>query len=156
MKKVCHDNESPAESIPIRIILTTRKLKTVLPSLKAPVEKILKSDVVYKITCSLCKQCYVGKTERHLTTRYREHILRDGPMKSHAQNCKEKLTEDNISIEKEVRERNKLSTYEALYIKIIKPEINTKDEFRRKLYIKWIIDSLYEKQKVVRQNNSIR
>ena len=145
LRKICFDKDSPASHIPIKIIMTSRKLKTVLPSLKPPVEKILKSDVVYKITCSLCKQCYVGKTERHVTTRLREHILREGPMKSHAEKCGEQITNDNITIEREVRDRNKLSTYEALYIKIINPQINTKDEFRRKLYIKWIIDSIYSK-----------
>ena len=147
LKKICFDKESPAANIPIKIIMTTRKLKTVLPSLKPPVDKVLKSDVVYKITCSLCKQSYVGKTERHLTTRFREHILREGPMKTHAEGCGEELNDNNITVEKEVRERSKLATYEALYIKIINPEINTKDEFRRKLYIKWIIDSIYNKGK---------
>ena len=53
---------------PIQVILTLRKLRSCLPSLKAPVEKLMKSDVVYKITCSRCKTCYVGKISRHLAT----------------------------------------------------------------------------------------
>ena len=47
------------------IIMTLRKLKTVLPSLKPPVEKIFKSGIVYKLTCPSCLVCYVGQTSRH-------------------------------------------------------------------------------------------
>ena len=49
-------------SVPGKVIFTLRKLKTVLPSLKEPVERNLKSGVVYKITCSHCEVCYVSKT----------------------------------------------------------------------------------------------
>ena len=47
---------------PYRVIFTIRKLKTVLPSLKSQVDKALKSGIVYKISCSRCKSCYVGQT----------------------------------------------------------------------------------------------
>ena len=33
---------------PCRVIMTLRKLKTVMPSLKPPVEKVLRSGVIYK------------------------------------------------------------------------------------------------------------
>ena len=36
---------------PCNPIRTLRKLKTLLPSLKAPIEKIIRSGVVYKINC---------------------------------------------------------------------------------------------------------
>ena len=39
---------------PCMIIMTLRKLRTVLPSLKPPVEKMLKSRIVYKLTCPCC------------------------------------------------------------------------------------------------------
>ena len=39
---------------PCNVVMTLRKLKTVLPSLKPPVDKMLKSGVVYKITCPRC------------------------------------------------------------------------------------------------------
>ena len=44
---------------PCTIVMTLRKLKTVLPSLKPSVDKMFKSGVVYKIMCSRCKACYV-------------------------------------------------------------------------------------------------
>ena len=67
---------------PCTIIMTLRKLKTVLPSLKPPVEKMLKSGLVYCLKCPRCSACYVGETSRHLKFCIREHIQRAGPMKS--------------------------------------------------------------------------
>ena len=68
--------------IPCKVIFTLKKLKTVTPSLKEPVEKSLKSGVVYKIICPRCNACYVGQTSRHLQTRLREHANRKGPVKN--------------------------------------------------------------------------
>lgn len=67
---------------PCTIIMTLGKLKTVLPSLKPPVEKMLKSGLVYCLTCPRCSACYVGETSRYLKFCIREHIQRAGPMKS--------------------------------------------------------------------------
>ena len=116
---------------------------------------MLKSDVIYKIQCPMCKHCYVGQTERHLTSRYREHVINEGPMKAHADKCKASLSDENISIERQIREKTKLATYEALYQKMLRPEINVKDEFRsRKLKIKWLLDSLYgDRGKVASQES---
>ena len=58
--------------VPCKIIFTSKKLKMDLPSLKPPVEKYLKSRVVYKICCSRCQSCYVGQTIRHLITRLKD------------------------------------------------------------------------------------
>ena len=71
---------------PCRIVMTLRKLKTVLPSLKPPVEKIMRSNVVYKITCPRCQSCYVGQTKRQLQRRFTEH-LQKGPVKIHTAKC---------------------------------------------------------------------
>ena len=45
---------------PCTFIMTLRKLKTTLPSLKPPVEKHLRSGVVYQIECARCHAAYVG------------------------------------------------------------------------------------------------
>ena len=42
------------------IIMTIRKLRTTMPSLKPPVEKMIRSGIVYKITCPRCTAWYVG------------------------------------------------------------------------------------------------
>ena len=47
-------------------------------SVKDPVPVELRSNVVYKFTCATCNSCYVGETSRHLSTRIREHLNRQG------------------------------------------------------------------------------
>ena len=83
---------------PFTIIMTLRKLKTVFPSLRPPVEKMLKSGVVYRLTCPRCFACYVGETSRNLKFRVREYIQRAGPMKSHLSQCSTTITEENVDI----------------------------------------------------------
>ena len=123
---------------PCTVVMTLRKLKTVLPSLKPPVEKMLKSGVVYKITCPSCQACYVGETTRHLQARFKEHQQRAGPMKQHLKDCDTTLTEEDIDIlHSSARGEAFLLTLEALHIRELKPTINTKDEWRsRELKIK--------------------
>ena len=76
---------------PCQIVFTLRKLKTVMPSLKPPVEKMLKSGVVYQLTCPRCNSCYVGQTSRHIQARFREHISNSGRVKYHLQACQSSL-----------------------------------------------------------------
>ena len=122
---------------PCTIVMTLRKLKTVLPSLKPSVDKMFKSGVVYKIMCSRCKACYVGQTSRHLQSRFNEH-KRGGPVKIHLNECNVNINEENVDIlQTTSRGENHLLTLEALNIREIKPSINTKDEYRsRELTIK--------------------
>jgi len=60
--------------LPIKVILTLRKLKTVLPSLKPSVDKSFKSGIVYQITCPRCNSRNVGQSVRHLLTRIKERL----------------------------------------------------------------------------------
>ena len=57
------------------VVSAMRELRSVLPSLKPAVKKYLKSRVVYKITCSQCSLCYVGQTDRHVSTRFKEQLI---------------------------------------------------------------------------------
>ena len=111
--------------------MTLRKAKTVLPSLKPPVEKELRSGVVYKIECPRCQACYVGQTVRHLKTRISEHGYR-GPVKEHFIMCGvSDIDLKYIDILASTNQgENYLLTLEALQIKELKPSINTKDEFK--------------------------
>ena len=116
---------------PCMIIVTLRKLRTVLPSLKPPVEKMLKSGIVYKFTCPCCLACYVEQTNRHTQTRFREHTKTQGPMWYHLQQCNTTLTDDNVDILASTsRGEGYLMTLEALWIQELEPSINTKDEYR--------------------------
>ena len=83
---------------PCKIIMTGRKMKTVMPSLKAPVDKALRSGLVYKITCSRCQSCYVGQTTRHLLVRIREHKRSGTPVESHFRAWGTMLTMDDVDI----------------------------------------------------------
>ena len=124
---------------PCKVVMTLRKLKTVLPSLKPSVEKMIKSGVVYKITCPRCKACYVGQTSRHLQTRFDEHLTKkQQPVRKHLEQCSIEISTEEIEIlHQTARGVYHLETLEALYIRDLKPTINTKDEYRgRELTIK--------------------
>ena len=102
---------------PCRTIFKLKKLKTVLPSLKPPVEKLLKSHVVYQIKCSSCDASYVGQTTRHLTTRLAEHKSRKGPVKEHFTQCKSQIENDCISVlDTTTNSDSFLLTLEAIWI----------------------------------------
>ena len=120
----------------VKVIFTIKKLRNAMPQLKPPVNKMFRSGIVYNITCPGCKACYVGQSIRHLQTRFREHINNTGPMKTHLANCKARLTEEDIEI---LGVNNKseqhLMTLEALFIRDLKPRINTREEFRSRTLI---------------------
>ena len=118
---------------PCNVVMTLRKLKTVLPTIKPTVDKMLKSKVVYQITCPRCLACYVGETTRHLQTRFNEHLIKQGPMKTHLRQCCTSLSSEDIKIlHQTTRGEEYLLTLEALYIRELKPYINTKDEYKRR------------------------
>ena len=124
---------------PCRIVMTLRKVKTVLPSLKPSVERIMRSNVVYKITCPRCQSCYVGKTKRQLQRRFTEH-LQKGPVKIHIAKCNVSLdpSSDIQTLGSTTRGEKYLLTLEALFQKDISPSLNTKEEYKsRTLSIKF-------------------
>ena len=126
---------------PCKLILTLRKLKTVLPSLKVPVEKSLQSRVVYKLMCPRCQACYVGQTDRHVLKRFKEHCQPSQPFGKHIRLCGASPVftdkKDVNILHTTTRSIPYLETLEALWIRETKPIINTKDEFRsRELTIK--------------------
>ena len=116
---------------PCKIIMTTRKIKYCLPSLKPTVPKMLMSKVVYKITCPGCESSYVGQTIRHVQRRLSEHLGNNGTMKVHFDACNVKDHDNSIlQILHKSNSLNKLLALEALYIQEIKPNLNKKDEYR--------------------------
>ena len=125
-------NDIRRTGVPVKIIFTLRKLKTCTPSLKPPVEKSLRSKIVYKFTCPRCESCYVGATSRHLTTRFKEHISRKkGAVFKHLESCGVEGIESDMNILCATQKgETHLFTLEALWIREVKPEINVKDEYR--------------------------
>ena len=114
-------------------VITLQKIKYVLPSLKPSIGKDIKSRVVYKVTCPGCQTCYVGQTSRHLRTRLAEHKNRkDQPVRIHFDECVSDVPtlKDVDILHSTFRNLTYLLTLEALYIKELKPSLNTKDEYR--------------------------
>ena len=120
---------------PTQVVLTLRKLRSYLPSLKSPIPKMLKSDVVYKVTCPRCQTCYVGKTSRHLSTRFaEERTKKKEQVYQHVKSCRmipQKLTEKDVEVLATVPKGGfQLAIREALFIRELCPGINTRDEYR--------------------------
>ena len=130
-----------AANAPIQPVITLRKLRSFLPSLKEAVPTALANFVVYQISCPSCSACYVGWTHRHLTIRFGEHRTRKaGPIAQHFMKClKRTAAWDDIKILcKTTRGIPFLQTLEALYIRELKPSLNTRDEFTsRELLLKF-------------------
>ena len=117
--------------------MTLRKLKTLMPSLKPEVEYEFRSGVVYHIKCPRCQAIYVGKTNRHLLTRYTEHKNNKGP--AHFSSCQILFSLEDISIlSSTIKSEEHLLTLEALYIKELSPVLNTQETYKsRTLKIKF-------------------
>ena len=122
--------------VPCVVVSTMRKLRSVLPPLKPAVEKSLKSRVVYKITCSQCSSCYVGQTDRHVSTRFKEHIQPSKPIGKHIRLCGVQLNfadKEAVSI---LQATNRsipfLEALEVLWQRDLKPQLNTRDVYRRR------------------------
>ena len=70
-------------------------------------EKHAQSLVVYRLTCETCKQTYIGKTERILTHRIKEHLnpKKDSSIQTHLQEHPTHVFDpDNIEILTLIRE----------------------------------------------------
>ena len=117
---------------PFKVIMTTRKAKTIMPSFKPTEPKMLWSGVVYKIQCPGCPSSYVGQTVRHLQRRFREHLGNSGIMRKHFDHCQPSyhVSDEIVSILCKSTSIAKLLTLEALFINQIKPDLNKKDEYR--------------------------
>ena len=58
---------------PLQPVVTLRKQKTFLLSLKPNRKEELRSSVVHIITCPGCHACYIGQTSQHMITCFKEH-----------------------------------------------------------------------------------
>ena len=56
--------------------------------MKDKMSKLSKSNVVYQSSCPGCESSYIGKTERTLLERTKEHVTRaDSAIKGHLDDC---------------------------------------------------------------------
>ena len=79
---------NPKKKIKINSFFNTTKL-TSFTSTKDKTPKLMKSSVVYEVSCPGCGESYIGKTERILKERTKEHAFTDkeSPMQNHLQHC---------------------------------------------------------------------
>ena len=126
---------------PCQPVLTLRKLKTVMPTLKPAIDKKVRNHVVYRITCPRCKSCYISATCRCLDVRFGEHMRPSQPVGKHLREChvKEQTTLEDVEIlASTTRSTQFLFTLEALWQKEERPTINTRDEYKsHELTIMW-------------------
>ena len=54
---------------------------------KDPTPKQYKSSVVYKFSCPGCSSSYIGKTDRNLITRIKEHVKPNSEIFNHVSQC---------------------------------------------------------------------
>ena len=134
-------NQLKRSKAPIQLVVTLRKQKTFLPSFKPNVKEKLRSRVVYKITCPGCHACYVGQTSRHMITCYKKHSNQKNKLaRKHFDMCigAKSQTSDVRILASSNRGIEHLLTLVALYVREIKLELNTKDEYcSRELTIKF-------------------
>ena len=116
------------------VIQTTRKLRTMMPSLKAPIPAKLQSNVVYETTCPGCNAQYIGQTKRHLATRLTEHSRIGAPLGDHFRECIGSTSA--IPSSTKIIDRNSsdacLLLLEAIHISQKRPALNAREEFRQR------------------------
>ena len=128
MKKLCELQE----------VLTKRKLRARLPTLKSSFDRYLKSHVVYEIKSNGCGSIYVGQTSRHVTTRIRDHQKKVSQVGQHLIECLGAKNDIEWKILDACRTVEKLLIIEAIYISKLKPALNTRDQYwGRELTLKY-------------------
>ena len=124
----------------IEPLLTLRKLKTLMPSLKSRTALCSQSNVIYQYECASCHEAYIGYTTRHLGVRIDEHAKKSKSKAiwRHHQSCNGTFDKRNFNcLYKTNKSKIFLEIVEALFIRYKKPKINDKDEFRaRQLRLK--------------------
>jgi predicted GIY-YIG superfamily endonuclease len=120
---------STFESVDLRIAFKApNEIGKMFPFKDNIKENHLKSLVVYKIKCETCNQCYIGKTERILTHRIKEHnnSKKESAIQTHKRlNPTHQIDASNIEIIDRADTNFKLMLKEMLHINKQKPELNT-------------------------------
>ena len=116
------------ENVCIKLIFTPFKINTFFSS-KDSVISALKSDLVYNFSCAGCNACYIGKTERHLSTKINEHLHTDKKLHIYkhlqeSERCKELANADCFSILDYSNTTHQGKIKEVLYNKWRKPSPN--------------------------------
>ena len=120
----------------IKPVFTSRKLSQTL-SVKEKKPPIVNTQcVVYSFQCDLCDANYVGFTARHLHQRISEHRYSAIGKDLETQHDNKRAKIDHLfKVLKKCRSKFDCLIYETLFIKDIKPSLNTQsDSIRAKLF----------------------
>ena len=104
------------------------------------------SLVVYKINCATCNAEYIGKTERILAHRMKEHTKSDKSAcyQHTVDNPDHQMDYENIKVIDRASSDFKLRMKELLHILKSKPELNKQMNAQSKYEIKTLIIQAYE------------
>ena len=96
----------------LKIVFNSKSRLKNLFVFKDKIPIYMKSRLIYKFTCSICKVAYIGKTNRHFHVRYNEHLglskLTNKPLKynkqsttavrEHIRNCNHSASNNDFKI----------------------------------------------------------
>ena len=120
----------------LKIIFRSKCRLNTLFRFKDPLEKKIRSGIIYRYTCSNCKVTYYGKTFRHFYTRAAEHMgisnltgkrlknVKQSAISDHLLQCNCAINFDDFSILARDCNKFKLLLRESLLIKRDKPILN--------------------------------
>ena len=111
-----------------------KTLQKYLPNVKDEIPKLQQSGI-YKITCPICKEFYIGQTTRQFITRFKEHQYDPNKPSSSTSavslHCKENQhifdVVQNAEIVETCTKTYILDALESYYIQQLSPEINKED-----------------------------
>ena len=117
-------------------VFTSRKMIDDIKVVEAKPPLINQHCVVYKFSCDLCDTDYIGYTSRHLFQRIAEH--KHSAIGKHLReehNLQATNLQDQFTVLKKCRTKFDCLIYEMLFIRNIKPKLNTQsDSLRAKLF----------------------
>ena len=118
-------------------VFVSRKLEHDLKPREVKPSIVNQQCVVYYFSCDLCDADYVGYTARHLFQRVAEH--KNSAIGKHfleAHGSKHLLNQGHFNILRKCQSKFDCLVFEMLYIKKLKPCLNTQtDSIRAKLFV---------------------
>ena len=135
---------SAYQQVNLKIVFRTTFRIADLFKIKDPIPKRLKSKLVYGIHCTDCDAVYVGKTKRHLSTRFREHrdLKHVSAVSSHLTSTGHDALFDDVKILAYGKTDTELLIKESLIIKQLNPRLHATVKsfpFRNVLALKGIL-----------------
>ena len=108
----------------VRLVFTCKKLRSWF-SLKDSTTKLLKANVIYLFNCGVDPSIsYIGKTNRQLAKRIKEHRTRISAIYDHRLSCQCHCDSDNFKILDTANDEFSLRIKEEIYIKRQNPTLN--------------------------------